>query len=288
MAVRVLGPSLVGRVVTGSLLALVLASIVSAQSATGASSAGLFFEASGSGDPVVFIHAFSVDRRMWEPQISAFQARYRVIRYDLRGHGRSAPIAEPYFAYEDLRSVLDALDIRRATLVGLSAGTEVATDFALTYPDRVVRLVLASPGLGGYAVPPLPWAAPPFQAAAMGDLERATRLWAETPIMALRNNLAAASEVKSLVTSNSRLWTYQRAEQRLSPPAIKRLSEIKCPVLIIVGDEDLPHIKDIGSVLVRGMPGATLATVPRAGHLVNMDAPQQFNDIVSTFLSAKQ
>src|SRR5438132_1412700 len=90
----------------------------SAQITTGTSSAGLFYEASGAGEAVVLIHAFSVDRRMWAPQITALEGRFNVIRYDLRGHGKSEGPLAPYAPYEDLRSVLDALAISRATLIG--------------------------------------------------------------------------------------------------------------------------------------------------------------------------
>lgn len=253
---------------------------------TGTSSAGLFYEVSGTGEPVVFIHAFSVDRRMWEPPVAVFQGRFRVVRYDLRGHGRSAAPGGPYTGYEDLRTVLDALGINRATLVGLSAGAELATNFAIAYPDWVARIVLVAPGLGGYVLPPLTWAAPVFEAAAAGDAERAAKLWAGTPIMAMRTNLAATSTVTSLVMSNVRLWTYRRTEEPLMPPAIKRLSQIKCPVLVIVGDRDLPHIKDIAGLLARGVSNGRLVTIPGAGHIVNLDTPGPFNDAVAAFLNS--
>ena len=259
-----------------------------AQIATGTSAAGLAYEASGSGEAVVLIHAFSVDRRMWAPQIAALESRFRVIRYDLRGHGKSEGPSAPYAPYEDLRSVMDALGVNRATLIGLSAGAEVATDFSLAYPDRVARLILASPGLSGF-VPstPLTWVQPVFQAAAAGDPERAAKLWADTPIMALRNDLTAAATVTDLVMSNARLWSYKtNPVQRLTPPAIKRLSEIKCPALVIIGEQDLSHIKEIASLLVGGIADARLVTVPRAGHLVNLDAPETFSQVVESFLAA--
>lgn len=262
-----------------------LASSASAQSVTGTSSGGLFYEVTGAGDPVVFIHAFSLDRRMWEPQVGAFDGRYRVIRYDLRGHGKSVAPGEPYTGYDDLRSVLDALGISRATLVGLSAGSELAVNFAIAYPDRVARLVLAAPGLGGYKVPPLPWLQPVLEAAAAGDGERAARLWAETPIMAIRSNSSATPVVTSLVMSNARLWTSRRTEQPLSPPAVSRLSEINCPVLVIVGDQDLPHIREIAGVITKGVPGARQVVIPGAGHIVSLDAPGPFNNAVEAFLA---
>jgi pimeloyl-ACP methyl ester carboxylesterase len=258
-----------------------------AQAVTGTTSRGLYYEVTGAGQPVVFIHAFSVDRRMWEPQIAAFADRFRLVRYDLRGHGRSVAPTEPYTGYDDLRNLLDELRIEKATLVGLSAGSELAISFAIAHPERVAGLVLAAPGLGGYQTPPLPWARPVFEAAAAGEPERAARLWADTPIMALRGNLAATSTVTSLVMNNSRLWTFKRTEQPLSPPAAGRLSEITCPALIIVGDEDLPHIRDIAGALQRGIAGARLVTVPRAGHIVNLDATEAFNDAVAAFLAVR-
>jgi len=262
---------------------------VGAQIATGTSSAGLFYEASGAGEPVVLIHAFSVDRRMWAPQIALLEGRFRVIRYDLRGHGKSEGPTAPYAPYEDLRSVLDAVGVNRATLIGLSAGAEIATDFALAYPDRVTRVILAAPGLSGYVPPtPLTWVQPVFQAAAAGDSERAATLWADTPIMALRNDLTAAATVAALVLDNVRLWSYRtNPVQRLAPPAIKRLSEIRCPALVIVGEEDLPHIKEIAGLLVDGIAGASLLTIPRAGHIVNLDAREAFNQAIEAFLESR-
>jgi 3-oxoadipate enol-lactonase len=271
-------------VITAVLVLAVETAAVRVQPVSGTSPAGLFYEVSGSGEPLVLIHAFSLDRRMWEPQVTALQDRFRLIRYDLRGHGESAAPSGPYTSYDDLRSVLDSQGIERASLVGLSAGAEVAVDFALVYPQRVARLVLAAPGLGGYVTPPLPWAAPVFQAAAAGDPEGAAKLWAETPIMAMRKNLSAASTVTSLVTSNSRLWTYRRSEQRLSPPAIRRLSEIQCSVLVIVGDQDLAHIKEIADLIVQGVARGKRVTIPGAGHIVNLDAPEAFNEALEAFL----
>jgi 3-oxoadipate enol-lactonase len=270
------------------LVAVCLSSAVIAQSRTGTSSAGLYYEVVGAGDPVVLIHAFSVDRRMWDPQMPALQGRFTVIRYDLRGHGKSGAPSAPYSTSDDLRSVLDALDVRRAALVGLSAGSQVATDFALASPDRVTRLVLTSPGLGGMTLPPLPWMQPVFQAAGAGEPERAARLWAETPIMALRRDTSAAATLVDLVVSNSRLWTYRtNPVQPLTPPAIKRLSEIKCPTLVVLGGDDLPHIKEAGNLLMNGIGGAKLVTIPGAGHIVNFDARERFNEELVRFLGGR-
>jgi 3-oxoadipate enol-lactonase len=271
-----------------SFLLLFLASLISVavQPTTGKSPAGIFYEVSGAGAPVVFVHGFSMDRRAWKPQIEHFEGPYRVIRYDLRGHGNSAGPEGPYNAHDDLRSVLDTLGIEKAALVGLSAGAQVATNFALMHPDRVSRMVLAAPGLGGY-VPkePLAFLKPVFEAAAGGDPERAAKLWLETPIMTLRSNQAAASELRTIVMENSKLWSYKsNPDQQLKPPAIQRLPEIRCPVLVLIGEHDLDHIVDIANILSTGIPGAKLVRIPQAGHILNLDSPALFNKTVDAFL----
>jgi 3-oxoadipate enol-lactonase len=257
------------------------------QVASGTTSTGLYYEASGTGDPVVLIHAFSVDRRMWAPQVAALERRFRVIRYDLRGHGNSAAPSEPYAPHEDLKSVLDAVGAGRATLIGLSAGSTLAIDFAIAYPDRVRRLVLASPGLNGHVPsPPLTWTQSVFQAASRGDTEDAAKLWAATPIMAVHGSAAAADTVRSLVMSNRRLWTFRTNPARpLAPPAISRLAEIRSPTLVVLGDRDLPHIKEVAGLLAKGIEGARLVTIPAAGHIVNLDAPQAFTSALDAFLT---
>lgn len=269
-------------------LALILAASPG-EPAAGTTRAGLHYEASGAGDPVVLIHGFSLDRRMWKPQIEALEKKFRVIRYDLRGHGRSAPPDAPYAPVEDLASVLDALGIERAALVGLSAGAELATDFAIASPARVTRLVLAAPGLSGYRPSaPLDWMGPVFQAAGAGEPERAASLWAETPIMALHTNTAEAGFVREIARDNGRLWSYKSNPARpLTPPAIGRLAEVTCPALILVGDKDLPHIREAAGLLEKGIAGARLVTLPGAGHLVNLDTPEPFNREVEAFLAAR-
>jgi 3-oxoadipate enol-lactonase len=268
------------------LVALVgLTARAQAQSKSGMSSAGLYYEVSGSGDPIVLIHAFSVDRRMWDPQMPVLLSRFTVIRYDLRGHGKSAAPSAPYSTSADLLSVLDALDVRRAALVGLSAGAQVASDFALEHPDRVARLVLAGPAPSGMKLPPLPWMQPVFEAAGAGEPERAAKLWSETPIMALRNDTSAEATLREIVMSNARLWTYRtNPVQPLTPPGLTRLSEIKVPTLVIVGERDLAHITEGANLLVKGISGARLVTVPGAGHIVNLDARDRFNDELLRFL----
>ena len=126
------------------------------------------------------------------------------------------------------------------------------------------------------------------RAAGAGDAEGAAKLWVETPIMAVYGGAATAATVKSLVMNNVRLWTIRANPARqLTPAAITRLAEIKSPTLVILGERDLPHIKQVAGLLVAGVGGARLVTVPGAGHIVNLDAPDAFNNAVDTFLAGR-
>ncbi|HVT38084.1 MAG TPA: alpha/beta hydrolase, partial [Gemmatimonadaceae bacterium] len=117
--------------------------------AVGVNGTQLFYEEAGSGPVVVLLHGANLDRRMWDPQFLPLAREHRVIRYDLRGYGRSGPADTPYQAHEDLRALLGALQVQRTSLIGLSGGGRIAIDFALANPQMVDRLVLAAPGLSG-------------------------------------------------------------------------------------------------------------------------------------------
>ena len=109
------------------------------------------YEVAGAGYPLVLMHASFLDTRMWDSQAEVFARRYTVIRYDARGHGRSAPPSgQPYARSDDLKSLLDFLGVPRACLLGLSMGGAVAVDFALAYPECTSVLILVNAGLGGF------------------------------------------------------------------------------------------------------------------------------------------
>jgi 3-oxoadipate enol-lactonase len=109
----------------------------------------LYWEEAGEGPPVVLIHAGLWDRRIWDGQMEPFAAAHRVVRYDLRGFGRSSPLERPFSARRDLADLLDVLRIERTALVGCSIGGGLAVDFALEFPTRVSALVAVCAGASG-------------------------------------------------------------------------------------------------------------------------------------------
>jgi pimeloyl-ACP methyl ester carboxylesterase len=114
----------------------------------------LYYEQLGKGRTIVFVHGGLVDSRVWDDQFKEFAKRYRVIRYDLRGFGKSAEPSGPFSPIEDLHSLLAFLKVERATVVGGSLGGMIAADFALEYPQTIEALVLVGSGLRGDKRPP--------------------------------------------------------------------------------------------------------------------------------------
>lgn len=113
----------------------------------------LFYSVTGEGEPLVLIHGNFNDSRIWDYQMDYFTNYYKVIRYDLRGYGKSDTPISSFSHCEDLKALFDSLKIKNATIIGSSYGGSVAVDFALQYPELVKALVLVAPSINGYRYP---------------------------------------------------------------------------------------------------------------------------------------
>jgi pimeloyl-ACP methyl ester carboxylesterase len=248
----------------------------------------LYYEAAGRGEPVVLIHGGQLDRRMWDDQFRLLSKDFRVIRYDVRGYGRSETPTRMYSDVKDLRSLLDSLAVQKAHLVGLSLGGRIAIDFTLEYPDRVASLTAVGPGLSGFA-----WSGDGrdrqiaiHRALQDQDEDRAVELWLKDPLMApAMENPAVAERVRKLAHENTRCWLMNPLLGRgIDPPSVGRLGAIKVPTLLIVGDRDVPDIQAVVKTLEEKIPHAKKVIVRGAGHMVNMEKPGEFNPAVLEFL----
>lgn len=249
----------------------------------------LYYEVAGTGQAVVLLHGFSLDTRMWDDQFLPLAQHFRVIRYDLRGFGKSAlPTGEPYSYVEDLRGLLDHLDVPQAHLVGLSKGGAVAIDFALTYPLRTSALVLIDTVLGGFA-----WSAAGsardalvWQRAHEAGIAAAKASWLAHPLFvpAHRQPAVAARLTQIIADYNGWHLVNSNPELGLDPPAAQRLAELTMPVLAIVGEEDTPDYRQITELICRRLPQAQQFVVPGVGHMANMEAPAPVTEAVLVFL----
>lgn len=247
----------------------------------------LYHERRGEGYPVVLIHPGLWDSRIWDLQFEAFAAHHDVVRYDVRGYGRSDVPTLPYSDLRDLRYLLGELAIERCALVGCSVGGQLAIDAALAYPDVVEALVLVAPGLSGYR-----WRDPGLEvlveevrrAVARGDLEGAMDL--ELAVWApLRSGPEVDTWVRRIAMENLHILRVPDTLAEIPPPALPRLSEIQAATLVIVGDRDIGEIHAIADLLVERIPGAHKREVHDADQLVMVRQPQVFDRLVLDFLS---
>jgi pimeloyl-ACP methyl ester carboxylesterase len=243
-------------------------------------------ETSGAGAPVVLIHGGQMDRRMWDPQFESWSRKFRVVRYDVRGYGRSPTPTLPYSDVDDLLAVLDALAIPKAHLVGLSLGGRIAIDFTLAHPDRVASLVAVAAGMSGFDFSAGNWPQQMRAAQERGG-EAAAELWLEDPYMVpAMEHADLAPRIRELVLDNARVWLQNPLlPRRLTPPAAKRLAEIRVPTLVVVGDRDVPDMQKVADQLAAEVKGARKVVVPGAGHIVSLEKPQEFDRAVLGFLA---
>jgi 3-oxoadipate enol-lactonase len=252
----------------------------------------IYYEEAGSGSALVLLHEGLADSRMYDPQFAVFAERYRVVRYDLPGYGRSASPDRPFSHHDVLYRLLRSLDIDRAAVLGMSLGGSVAIDFALTDPSMVSALLLLASGLGGYPMSAEMHAltGPIMQAFEAGDFDRVIdltiRLWLDGPQRGPAEVDPGVHEglrnMYMQVLRRSREGV-QQADQ-LRPPAYTRLQEIHAPTLIVVGAGDVPDIRAGAELLERSIEGAQKVVLPRVAHVFNMEIPDETNRIVLEFL----
>lgn len=256
--------------------------------------ARIHVESTGEGDPIVLVHAGIADARMWDPTVPALAGDHRVVRYDMRGYGRSTIPPQPFAHHDDLAALFEALKLGPAVVIGASYGGEVATALAIEHPELVRGLVLVNT-LAGMREPSeqlrAGWRA---VNAAMdrddvsGAVEIETQMWVDGPH---RQPAEVDPELRQQVTAMNasifaRIDEVNAAEEREpDPPIVNRLGEIAAPTLVIVGMLDQPDAVASADTLAAGIPGATLVRIDDATHLPSMERPEAVNRAVRRFLA---
>jgi 3-oxoadipate enol-lactonase len=243
----------------------------------------------GKGVAVVFIHGWTLDLDMWEPQAAELCRSFRIVRFDRRGFGLSS--GRPCLADDvsDLTALLDHLRIVRAVLVGMSQGARVALTFALRFPERVAGLVLDGPPnyasdskFGADEDLPLGYYR---ELVRSSGLETFRRIWRDHPFVQLQSKDRATRELLARV-----LGRYPGLDLR-DPPSksntpidVRFLATVRLPVLVVNGQFDTRSRRRAGDQLYRALPLAVRALVPDAGHLANLDNPRAYNEVIRAFL----
>jgi 3-oxoadipate enol-lactonase len=252
--------------------------------------ARLAYQVTGDGPAVLLVHGFGLDMRMWDHQAEHLAARYQVIRYDCRGFGSSGPF-DPAAAYThagDLLALLDHLGVRQAVLAGLSFGGRVVLQAALTAPERVRGLALLDAVLDG-----VPWD-PESQAAIdlAGQMAQTRGLlagraaWLAHPLFAAARSKPEVSDRLAAMVAGypGQHWIGHDPHEQAGRRPIDALDELAMPVLVMVGEHEVPGFREMSAALARRVPGARYHVVKDAGHVVNMEQPTAVNDALIRFL----
>ncbi len=264
--------------------------------------AKLYYQVAGEGQPFVMIHAGISDHRMWNNEFDTYSKRYHVMSFDMRGFGKSEPVEGDFNIQDDLESLLAILEITEPMiLMGCSIGAGLALDFTLTHPNRVESLILiaASPAgleledLGLKVEEPVDLFEQAEKAFNAGDLDLATELDMQIWFDGMgRSKDDVDSEIRQLaydinrkVIENDAKDIGKHVRKTFDKLAAERFDELTLPILLIVGENDIPLMLAAAEYMEEHLPNATKVIIPDAAHLPNMEHPKQFQDIIDTFLS---
>lgn len=247
----------------------------------------LSYRDEGRGEPLVLLHAFPLSSAMWEDQIDALSTRLRVIAPDLRGFGGSARgqgMASLDQAADDVAALLDQLGLAQVALAGLSMGGYLAFALLRRHPARVARLVLADTRAGADSAE---GRQAREQSAQLAEQQGAGAL-AEQMLPKLLGAGASAElrdEVRKIIAANDRtgIAAAQRA-MAARPDSAGLLAAITVPTLIIAGEADVLTPPSEAQALHAAIAGSRLLTLPGAGHLANLEAPDAFSAAIEEFV----
>jgi 3-oxoadipate enol-lactonase len=261
----------------------------------------LYYEVAGTGRPVLLIHAGVADSSMWDAQFALFSQSYRVIRYDTRGFGKSRTENTEFSNRQDIVDLFSHLGIENACVIGISRGGQIAIDFTLDHPERVSALIPVAAGVSGYeyqagdnekAVHEVEifnhmdelWEKNAFDE--LADLE--AHVWADGPSQPVgRASPQICEYLRKIVRANYTRQDGQVTAMPLSPPAANRLSEIQVPTLVLVGEYDSLATIAVADYLEKEIMGARKMVFQATAHMIPLEQPTKFNEIVLDFLKEK-
>jgi pimeloyl-ACP methyl ester carboxylesterase len=243
----------------------------------------LWYEAMGGGPPVVLVHAGICDARMWDEVVAELADEHRVLRYDMRGYGRSGAVTRPFSPSADLVSVLDAEEIERAVVCGVSFGGAVALETAVAHPERVSALLVACCAVDWSDVPEdLTRRIEEADAAAeAGEIARAVELelqiWVDGEGRSTPVDPAVRERVREMNQRALELASQAGAGAEWSEPSVdQRVAEISVPTLVVAGEYDVAFTRQSCRHIAGQIPHARLVALNGVAHLPPLERPGEF------------
>ncbi len=248
-------------------------------------------DAGPDGAPaIIFIHGFPFNKSMWNSQIETLKTDYRVITYDVRGHGNS-DLGDQDFSIElfgqDLIFLMDALKIEKAMLCGLSMGGYIALNAIENYPERFTALVLSDTNCAADTPESKDKRMQAIESIRNNGVEKYAeeslkKLFAPESFTTISKEVDKAREMITKTSEQSLVNTLHALAQRKE--TCTKLPEINVPVLILVGKEDIITPPEAAHSMHKKIKGSFLHIINHAGHLSNMENPLEFNDQLKTFV----
>jgi len=241
----------------------------------------IYYETHGEGDPIVLIHGFALDSRVWKYQVENLSKTNKVITYDLRGFGKSSLPNGKYSHHEDLHKLLKHLEIKEAKLVGHSFGGEVAINFALkypikNYPEGASSLVLISSSLGGVKGDSSEWEILQ-KLGRQGDVEGIRKRMLANP--AFKDLKGTQKELVEKIIQDYSGYHFQKKDPREYINSAQRLHELSLPVEVVVAEKDLEVQKEVVETFEREL-GIKPRIIPKTGHMVILEEQDAVNNII--------
>lgn len=256
----------------------------------------MYYEIAGQGEVLVLAHAGFVDSRMWDAQWNILTRQFRVLRFDMRGFGQSAPILGPVSRHDDLYQLLQKLGIQRAHFIGSSISGTAVLDLALEHPEMVKSLAMVCSSPSGFELQGEP---PRYLFDMLGAMQASD--FGQATELAIRIWFDGMYREPHQVDSTMREWlkemnrvpmacnTFFIGDSQplnpLDPPAVTRLNEVKQPILLIVGDLDHPEVVRSMELMAEEIPQADYVVIENTAHLPSVEKADEFNQIILDFLT---
>lgn len=250
--------------------------------------AKIYYEVRGDGEPLILVNGNGLDLEMWNPQIEVLAREFRIIRYDLRGIGKSSAPDETFSHSEDIYNLLKFLGVEKAHVVALSFGGAFAIDFAFEHSETVKSLTLAAAITSDFRDEYLEGLCSLSQIAKEKGTAEAIETLVQIPTFIAPENTKTIEETRDNFLRNARAFETDFPAIRLwRPPQVsidEMLAAINSPVLIIVGEKDDVSIHDIADKLQDRIKNAQKITIKNAAHIINLEKPKEFNSATVDFL----
>lgn len=249
----------------------------------------LSVHAAGGGSPILLLHGWPLDRRIFEPQIRDFGRSFRVVMFDRRGFGRSAAPPDLGRELDDIDRILEALDLRTVHLLGMSQGARIALRFAVTRPGRIRSLILQAPVIDGVSVDEPESERIPMEEfaelARAGRIDEVRRRWLAHPMMALEPEHAASRLVEKIVADyeGKDLLDYSPVRGAFPHDVLAGIARLDKPCLILTGAHDTATRREHARRLLQATPRAREIVFRDSGHLSNLTEAPGYNRHVTEF-----